>query len=211
MKKNKFNYLKAQVTLKREKSVDVQVEILIERLKQVQESYFEEMYTILNQILRLRQNQIKNYKARSIAKERGINLTDGQIAYIFGYKYITPFTLDKIERGVFKVSTTLFLIKQDIRFQIPEYQNKVVDMFIKGKINTSEISRLSFESIITGQITKRDISLSNKQAVKIEEKLLDILKDIRIRKNQITDKQVLKAIKRTCLKILNELNEKDNK
>lgn len=171
------------------KKVDSQVEELIKQLKNVQESYYERLYAILKSIIVLRQKQIKNYGQTSLSREIGIDLTSHQIAYIFGYEAISSYTKSQITNGKLKLSSALFIIRQDKRYRNAFFQDKVVKMYLEGKLLTTEISRLS-NDIIFGKVkSNTEITKANKQLVRMTYSIQEYMKVVKSKKNLFSDKK----------------------
>lgn len=192
--------------LKVEKAIDIRIEELKRQLRKITHDYHRRVYFILKEIIELRKKQIKGYGISHLSKEKGINLTSHQIAYIFGYRFISSFVMDKIDKGELKVSTALFIIKQDQRFREPTPQNKAVKMYLEGKLKTTEISRLSSDIIFNKVNYKKEIKKANKQLINMGFGLQEYIKILRCKKKLFIDTKSLKIIQKES-KALKELTQ----
>lgn len=201
-KMDTLNYFQKRA---KDNKIDLRIEELKRELKNVQEDYYRRVYVILKEILNLRKQQIKGYGLNNLAKEKGIELTAHQVNYIFGYEHISSHSKQLMDRGRIKPSTLLFIIKQSNKFREATYQDKVVDMYLDGKLKTTEISRMSAENILNNIITSTEVSRADKSIVHFIGYLSNILKDLRSRENLFTDRKALKMIKSLCEKIISEV------
>ena len=132
----------------KEEEINNKIERLKRQLHFVVDNYYEKIYEILEEIISLRKKQLKKYNMADLANEKGIGLTYSQIGYIFSYKYFSDETRKKIREGNLKISTTMYIISQDVRFRESQQQNEVIDMYLRGEITTEEISRLKHPLIL---------------------------------------------------------------
>ena len=185
---------KLQKKLSKDKSINLRIEKLKKLLKGVQEDYQRKVYFILKEILDLRKTQIKKYSLGGLSREKGINLTIHQIMYIFGYEYISSFTKDKIDKGQLRLSTALFIIKQDLRFREPIYQNKAVKMYMDGRLKTTELSRLSAAIIFDNVIFDKEIDKANKQLINMSFSIQEYMKLVKSKQNLFSDRKTIRYI-----------------
>lgn len=203
----KFNFKQSQILLEKSENIEGRIKILIAKLNSLREDYFKASYSILNKILSLRKTQIKGYGISHLSKEKGLNLTSHQIAYIFGYRHISPFVMEKIEGGQLKTSTALYIIKQSTKFRKPEYQDKIVKMYLQRKIDTSQISFMSAENILKGVISDKEINQADKLAIRILNYYKQGLKELRHREDLFKDRNVINQI-RLCGERIVEQSER---
>lgn len=186
--------IKLNRKLKNDKSADARINELKKQLKGIQENYQKKVYFILKEILDLRRKQIKKYGLGGLSREKGINLTIHQIMYIFGYAYISSFTMGKINSGQLRLSTALFIIKQDLRFREPLYQNKAVQMYLGGKLKTTELSRLSTAIIFDNIISNKEIEKADKQLINMSYSIQEYMKLVKSKQNLFSDRKTINYI-----------------
>jgi len=189
---------------------DKRIEELKKQLKKVHKDYYKKVYYILKEILQIRKQQMKGYGESKLSTEKGINLTCHQISYIFGYRFVSTFTLKEIEKGRLKVSTALIIIKQNIKFREPTYQNKVVKMYLDGKLKTTEIGRVGAETILSHVISGKEISLANKQLIHYSFYTQEMMKTINSKRNLFSDEKILRYLKGQMKRFSNLLADTDN-
>lgn len=186
-------------SLNEKKELDRQIEEEIVRLKkrlnEVHETYQKEVFLILEQILKLRQKQIKNYGVNALANERGINLSNHQIHYLFGYRFLSKFAHNQIDKGNLRLSTALYIVRQDLRYRIHDFQDKAIKMYLDGKLKTTEISRLSADIIFNRVNQGEEIDKANKQLINMSFSIQEYTKILKSKKNLFSDKKTLDYLK----------------
>ena len=178
----------------KDKFIEEEIRELKKDLKSIQHDFQKRVYLILKRIMELRRTQIKKYGLGGLSREKDIGMTIHQIMYIFGYEYISDYTMQKIDSGQLKLSTALYIIKQDLRYREPIYQNKIVQMYLDGKLKTTEISRLSIEILFDNVLKDREIDIANKQLINISFSIQDFMKTIRSKRNLFSDKKTIRYL-----------------
>lgn len=201
-------YIK-ELNQKREKDrvIDEEVDKIKEKINNLQENYQKELYLLLKQMLKLRQRQMKGYGINSLAKEHGLNLTTHQIHYLFGYEHISQYAHKKIDNGEIKLSTALYIIRQDLRFREAQHQDKAIKMYLEGKLKTTEISRLSHEVIFGNVVQNKEIEKANKQLINMSYSLQEYMKTVKSKKKLFTDKKTIKYLMSQCDRLKTELSK----
>ncbi len=192
--------------IKKDKVVESRIQELKRLLKKTSEDYQKKVYFILKEILELRKAQMENYGISSIANEKGVDLTHHQVLYIFGYEAISEYAHNKIAVGQIKLSTVLYIIRQNVRFREAEHQNKAIDMYLSGRLKTTELGRLSYEVIFDNVINDKEVERADKQLINISYALQDYLKTIRSKENLFSDRKTLSYIKNQMEKMIGEID-----
>jgi len=205
--RRKFDFRQSQMLIEREENIDGQVKLLIAKLNALHEDYYKKAYIILKRIFTLRTNQMKGYGYSNLAREKGINLTPHQISYIFGYRFISPKVMEKIDRGKLKTSTALYFIRQSPKFREPKYQEKAIDMYLENKITTSQVGRLSVENLMENVISDKELNKSEKCSNRILYNMKNHLRDLRIRENSFKDRNTINQIRLTSESIAKQCEQ----
>lgn len=177
-----------------DKKTEIRINELKNQLNNIQEDYQKRVYFILKEIIDLRKTQIKKYSTGSLSREKGIKLTSHQIIYIFNYQYISDYSHSRIDAGQLRVSTILFIIKQDLKFREAQHQNKVVKMYLGGKLKTTEISRMSKAIFFDNVNYEKEIEKANKQVILISYSIQEYMKTIKSKQNLFSDRKTINYI-----------------
>lgn len=199
--------LKFQKKIKQEEHIENKIKQLKRELKKVHNEYHKKVYIILKEIIRLRKQQMKNYGIGELANERDIDLSYHQIAYIFGMDYLSEKTKDLIASGLLKTSTALFVIKQHHKFREPRFQNKVINMYLKGVLNTTEISRMANRIIDDNVNMNEEIKHANKQLQTLMWIIQDKIKFVKSKRKLFTDTKTIQYIIAQNQKLTKELRD----
>ena len=195
LKMNKFQkIMKYQHDIKKNKEIDMQVEGLIVEFKKTASDYQKKIYLILKDIIELRGKQISGYSVSNLSKEKGIDMTPHQLSYLFGYRYISDFTMGKIDEGKLKTSTALFIVRQDKRFREAMHQNKAVKIYLDGKLKTTEIARISSDIIFDTVNIDEEVSIANKQLIRMGFQMQEHAKTLRCKIKLFSDKKSMGMI-----------------
>jgi hypothetical protein len=202
---SKQQLFKLQSKIGKEKSVNAQVENLKKQLKLISDDYYIKSYQILTKIVQLRRTQIKGYSYYNLHKEEGIDLTQHQINYIYGYKYLTDFTKKEIEKGTLKTSTALYIVRQDKRYRSVEVQNRVVKEYLSGKLKVDEISRLKEQLVFDKRGYGEEIVKADKDLLSCYYKIEEIIKLIKSKRNLFSSLTIVSDLISQSEKLIKEL------
>lgn len=202
---SRFKKRQTEVTL--EDNINAEVEQLKDKLRKINEDYRMEAYQILKRIMILRKTQFPNYGFGELAKEKGIDMTYHQIAYIFTIEHLSKKTRKLIDEGKIKPSTAIYIVRQNIKFQEDENQDKVIQMYLDGKVTTTEISRLS-NQILTGKLDLvSEEQIANKQLQSFQHILTNKLTLLRNKRMLFSDIKTIDYTINRCVAIIDELNK----
>lgn len=188
-------------------NIEKRIEELKKKFRTIYDNHYEQMYEILNEILLLRQKQIKKYKISNLANENGINLSPHQIQYIFSYRFISPYTMEQIKKRKFKISTAIYIIRQHIKFRNPIHQDKVVNMYINNKIGTREIQKLKEEKFFSKEQISVAKETANKLFVEMYDKIITHKRTIKNNGYLLTNKNLLLSVIQVTDGMLKDLKD----
>lgn len=188
-------------------NIDKKIEELKVKLNKIYDNYYEEIYTILLQILKLRQQQIKGYSVSNLAREKNINLSSHQITYIFNYKYISKKSKKLISQKKIKSSTLLYIIRQNLKFRKPKYQDKAVKMYLNKKISTRGIQKLKYERIFNKKQKSEATNTALTQFVNAYNTLSTLNMLVKDKGYLIKNKPLLLSLKRNAQRLVKNLNK----
>lgn len=172
----------------KDERIDARINELKENLKKIYDDHHYKIYLILKEILLLRQNQINGYNIKDIHKEKDLNMSDDRVRYYMGFDYITEETRKLIDSRHIKSSTVLFILRKAVEFKEPEMQRKIIDQFLLGNINTSELSHVPKEELVARVNSQTETPDSRTICFKIYYKLKELRKAVRYQKSILLDK-----------------------
>lgn len=137
--------MKNELESKKDNLIDIEAKVsaLKQKLVELQTTYTYEAYKILKEIFTLRKSQIENYSINSLSREKGIDLSEQQVAYIFGFEHFSDKSWKLIEEEKVKPSTVLFFVRKGKKFREPANQNQIVKKYMDGEINITRASNLN--------------------------------------------------------------------
>ena len=198
--RQKLKLIKPQYNDKIEKRIDV----LKEKLARLHLDYYAEVYHILKEIYDLRKSQMKKYSFGSIANEKGINLTRGQIYYYQKFEKMSPETKRLVASGKLNVGTVLFSLRKSIKFQNNhKLQDKMFDTLLCKRMSTTDFSHFPADMLVERIESGKASPIQDKMGVNIYTKLNTIWDYVKINKYSIR-KDVLLKIANECQKIIEE-------
>ena len=155
----------------------------------------------------LRQNQIAGYNIKDLHKELDLSMTDDQVRYFMGFEYMTKETLNLIHSAHIKSSTVLFILRKAKEFRSPASQKKIIDQFMLGNINTSELSHVPTKELISRMNSNTETVDSRTKCFKIYYKLKELRKSIRYQKKVLVDKYSNGKLLREAEKLVEDIKE----
>lgn len=209
--KNKFDFRKSQMAKVDEMSMDNQVKLLIKQLNQLQEDYYKKAYNVMNEIIRIRKRQIRGYGINDLHKEKGIELSSHSIQYIFGYRYLSGFTLEQIDKGNLKTSTALYIVRQNMKLREPLLQNRAIEAYINGKMNTCDLGIMGINALSKNVINDKAIEKADKDLNRIYITLEHILQKIKHRRDIFKNLKTINKIRGKISALDKELEDIANK
>ena len=170
-----------------EMTVDERVWELKNQLFQIHKIHYYKVYGILNEILKLRKTQIKDYQELNLTKEIGIPYNREQIRYIFGMQYLTDKTkwlidTDKLDAKLFlgairRASVLRQATKQDKFFEeVADKKLKMHDVIMMSQNYIERVGQGEDVPEATGSINKMTGRLTYMRK-KVAEYRNDLLED----------------------------------
>lgn len=209
MKKGK-NILQQLFSFK-ESQVDNQDELRIAELKielnNLVSSYSYNVYKILNEILVLRQKQIRGYNHNTLSREEGINLSVDKVNYIFGFRFASPTSIKLIEDGKTNASLVLYLIRRGAIFRDWRKQDEVIKAVMEDKIKINQVSNISPKSILA-RIENGNAERGNDEfQVRMLQKVGRLTKEVEECKDMFDNRKMVERLKNK-FNLLNNLVQK---
>ena len=202
-----------QKVITKESKGEFKDRILIEKkIKKLKKEFLKytksrvgEMYKILSKIVKLKQKINSGFRPRSLEWEDDIKLNAMQIRYIFSYQYISSYSKKLIEKGLINDSAVCFLIYRFKMLREPQWQNKIVKLFLNGKITISQSSEMTREELVLLLNGKFKFKTDDKYLISATKTLRSILVRIKQRKNIINKSKYKKNLIQAVNKLGKEL------
>lgn len=142
--------------------IESKVQSLKERLASITQKFQYEVYLILEEIYKLRSSQNRMYTIFSLSKENGIDFNEQQIAYIFGYRYLSAESKRLVDENKLKANFVLHIVKKNIAFRDPVKQDKIVNKYMMGEINYTDIKYMNSANLLKIVDSTESINLNNR-------------------------------------------------
>lgn len=188
--------------LKQDQQINQKVEILKTDLKRVMNNHFFEIYKILKDIMKLRQEQIEGYGIKDLHKEKNLDLTDEQIRYYMGFDHVSERTQGLIDGQKIGSSTVLWILRKSMEFRNPETQALVIDKYIKGELTSSVISHTASEELVKKVKQEFYDASAEDIGMKICYRMKEVLKYLETNKDVLTSKKINHLINNEASKIV---------
>ncbi len=197
------------ITITKESKDEGQNKLLVERkIKELKEEFKKftqsrvgEMYRILSKIVELKKQTNSRYAPRSLEWDKDLNLTSGNIRYIFSHQYISTRSKELIEEGMINDSAVCFLIFRFKMLREPMWQNKLVKLFLDGEITISQTAEMTMDEIKQLLNGKLEFRTDDKYFISATKTLRSMLVRIKARKNVLDNSKFKEALVKEVEKI----------
>jgi len=190
-----------------QEETELKINELKRRLRILKNTSFSyNAYIILNEILKLRQSQITNYTYGTLAREKGIDLREDKIRYIFGYRFASEESIKLIENNDVNSSLVLYVIRKSSKFREHKTQDKIIKAIINKDIKVTQTSNLSATNIINKIEGNKENEVNEEFMIKILDKVTKLKKQIVEGKNLFKD-NTEKRLKERIKNVISELNK----
>ena len=188
----------------KELTVDFKNKIAIKRkIKELKDQFahrhydrIKEMYNILSKIVELKRELGLKFNNFHLTEEDGINLNYSHIRYIFSIEHLSPKSKRLIKERKITDSTVCTMIWKFNFLREPQWQDKLVDFYLQGKMRMSELGEFSREGLQDFLNGKETISLSQRYLISATKTIRSMSSRIRNKEISIKDKRYVEALKR---------------
>lgn len=105
------------------------------------------MYEILRNIIKLKRELGLDYKISHLVKEEGLKLNHAQIRYIFSIEYLSSKSKTMIKEKQIMDSTVCAMIWRFRFLREAQWQDKLVEAYLKGDITMGEVGELNVQDL----------------------------------------------------------------
>jgi len=161
--------MKQELLLKKKKKVlstEKKIEYLKRKLKQVHDRYVLQVFLILNEIYKLRMEQIPSYTLPDLAREKGIEQGIGSIRYLFGFLYMSKQTRKLLNEGKVTPTQVLQVITSSVEFRKHELQDKLMVKLVSGEIGVKQIN--TYNSYVLLKIANSESPMEQEKKIELE-------------------------------------------
>ena len=188
-------------------NVEEKITNLKQKLKILKGNFQMDVYKILKEILTLRQSQITNYKVRTLAKEKDIDLTEHQIVYYFGFDYLSSTSKSLIECGELNATTFLFLLRRNVEFRKHDIQDLIVRRLLDKKITTAQIGTLTLDNLL--HISKTpEAKKKMEKSIQFLARTRELSRQFDLLEDYIIDSEVQTKIKNCLITLVKKINRR---
>ena len=200
MQKLKLLILSKEKIEKTNEEIESEIQNLKEQYNKLKGIFSKKEYEILNEIYELRKRQFKGkYELARLTREEGLELTENHLRYIFGWKYLSPYSEKMINSGKISPSIVLYLIRKKSIFRQNKLQDEAVKALVEKKITYHQL-----RAYPVGRLLKKENKLNQEVFIKneaqdIQLKLISKLRrlrdDFRANKEFIDEETRVKILK----------------
>jgi len=155
-----------KLVMKQKYDIEEKINLLKQKLKQIHNKYLFEIFCVLSEIFKLRKEQISSYTIADVSKEKGIDYTENQIRYMFGFAYMSEKSKHLISQNKISPQSVLTMINSSIKFREHDKQDKIVEKYLSGEITMTDVSELGEYQMM--QVLENKEHMSKEQKVSLQ-------------------------------------------